>query len=156
WVRGSLAFRITALVEGWARRAANGVVVLSERLRQDFLTEFRVRAPVEVIPCCVDTARFHLDPAARAARRRELGLADETLFVYVAKLGARYLASEAFGFFKAARQVLPGARLLVLSGDSPEGFAAIASKDGVTTDSYQVRHAAHAEVPQWLSAADVG
>jgi glycosyltransferase involved in cell wall biosynthesis len=156
WARGGLAFRITARVEAWARQSADAVVVLSQRLRDDFLGPFGVRAPVEVIPCCVDTARFRHDAAARASRRRELGLADEKLFVYVGKLGPRYLVSEAFAFFKAARQGAPGARLLVLSGDPPEGFAQLAARHGLGGDVYTVRSAAHADVPGWLSAADAG
>ncbi|HJT78807.1 MAG TPA: glycosyltransferase [Gemmataceae bacterium] len=156
WSRGSLAFRITSRVEAWARQKADGVVVLAEGLRQDFLRQFGVRAPVRVIPCCVDTEHFRFDPAARPRRRRELGLGGQKLFVYVGKLGPRYLVRETFAFLQAARQTVPDARLLVLSGDPPEGFVAVAEGLGVDPGAYAVRRADHADVPSWLSAADAG
>ncbi len=156
WSRDSLAFRITSAVEGWARGAADGVVVLTERLRQDFVEKFGVRAPVEVIPCCVDTERFRFDPSARSLRRRELGLGGQKLFVYVGKLGPRYLVRQTFDFLKRAREAVPDARLLVLSGDPPDGFAAIAGDADVGREAYEVRRAGHADVPSWLSAADAG
>src|SRR5207244_2138241 len=91
WSRDGLAFRITAQVEAWARRRADAVVVLAERLRDDFIQQFGVRAPMDVIPCCVDTACFRFDADARVSRRRELGLADQKLLIYVGKVGPRYL-----------------------------------------------------------------
>src|SRR5262245_46017174 len=132
------------------------MVVLSERLRDDFIREFGVRVPVDVIPCCVDTARFRFDPALRECRRRELGLTGEKLFIYVGKLGARYLVPEVFGLFQTAREMMPDARLLILSGDPPAGFEEIAGRLGVDRDAYGVRRAAHDDVPGWLSAADAG
>jgi glycosyltransferase involved in cell wall biosynthesis len=156
WSRGGLSFRITALVEAWARRSADNVVVLTERLRHDFLRQFGVRAPVQVIPCCVDTSRFRFDASARSLRRRELGLGGEKLFVYVGKIGPRYLVPETFGFLKRARETIEGARLLILSGDPPGGFEAIAQGFGISRDDYFVRRADHADVPSWLSAADAG
>jgi glycosyltransferase involved in cell wall biosynthesis len=156
WSRQSISFRVTALAERWCRRAADRIVVLSERLRDDFIGQFGVRVPIDVIPCCVDTQRFQFDPAARERNRRELGLANEKLFVYVGKLGPRYLVPEVFGLFQSARERIPDARLLVLSGDPPAGFEEIADRSGVAREAFCVKRAGHAEVPGWLSAADAG
>ncbi len=156
WSRDSMSFRVTSMAEGWARRNADAVVVLAERLRDDFVEQFGVDAPIEVIPCCVDTARFNYDPAARSLRRSELGLQNEKLFIYVGKQGARYLTPELFEFLKSARETAKDARLLILSGDPPEGFHEVAESRGVSRDSYFVRHSSRADVPSWLSAADAG
>jgi glycosyltransferase involved in cell wall biosynthesis len=150
------AFKVTAWVEREARRRADAVVVLSEVLRGDFVDELGVRAPVTVIPCCVDTAKFRFDPEARAARRRELGVGDERLFVYVGKLGPRYLVDEAFAFFGAARERLGPTRLLVLTGDPEEGFRRIADRHGVAPADLSVRSSPPGDVPAWLAAADAG
>src|SRR5262249_20247374 len=104
----------------------------------------------------VDSDRFRFDPASREQRRRELGLRDEKLFVYVGKVGPRYLVSELFGLFRTAREVLPGARLLILSGDDPARFEVLAEANGIDPQCYTVRQANHADVPNWLSAADAG
>lgn len=156
WTRGSRAFKMTAWFERLARKSSDAIIVLSEQLRQDFLRQFRVRAPVTVIPCCVDVEKFRFDPHARARRRAELGLGDEPLFVYVGKVGSWYLVDETFEFFKAARAQSPGARLLVLTGDAPEAFHEVAARRGVSRAHYDVRHAPHAEVAGWLAAADAG
>lgn len=156
WSRQSVPFRVTARVEALARRTADRIVVLSRTLREDFVSQFGVRAPVEVIPCCVEVERFQRDEGARALKREELGLHSEKLFVYVGKLGPRYLVSELFGLLKTARESLSDAHLLILSGDAPEGFAAIANQHGLGPSAYTLKHASHAEVPQWLSAADAG
>ena len=83
-------------------------------------------------------------------------MGDETLFVYMGKVGERYLVGETFEFFKAACERVGPARMLILSGDDPEAFRRIADERGVGRELYEVRHAAHEDVAGWLSAADVG
>lgn len=157
WRRGSLAFRLLAWFEDACRRNANAVVVLATRLRDDFQSLFHVTSPIEVIPCCVDTATFGAETGSGAARRSELGLSQhEVLFVYVGKSGRRYLTREMFAFFKIARVVLGGARLVVLSGDAPAAFEEAAAEAGLNRDDYQVKKAARGEVVEWLAAADAG
>lgn len=157
WSRDGLAFRITAWVEATARKRADAVITLSETLRDDFRREFGVRAPIEVIPCCVDLDAFFFDEQARRERRRQLQLADdEKLFVYVGKLGPRYLVQEMFEFFRLAKAGLGSARLLILSADAPEGFQRLAAAQGLEADDYCLRQATRDEVREWLSAADVG
>jgi glycosyltransferase involved in cell wall biosynthesis len=156
WSREGVPFRVTARVEALARQAADQIVVLSSALREDFISRFGVRAPVEVIPCCVDVERFQYDPIARTLKRQELGLRNEKLFAYVGKLGPRYLVAELFGLFKMARERFGEVHLLILSRDAPSGFASIANRYGFGPSDYTVMHASHAEVPRWLSAADAG
>src|SRR3989442_914200 len=69
WSRESRAFRITAWIERVARSKADAVVVLSKQLRDDFLGDSKVRAEIQVIPCCVDVETFRFSPAARSIHR---------------------------------------------------------------------------------------
>jgi glycosyltransferase involved in cell wall biosynthesis len=156
WSRGSWAFRITAWLERHARRNAHSIVVLSERMRRDLLDELGDGVSIQTIPCCVDTTAFRYDPLAREARRRELGIGDEKLLVYVGKTGPRYLIDEMFEFFKIARERIGAARLMILSGDLPEAFRSIADGVGLDHRDYFVRHATRVEVSEWLSASDAG
>lgn len=156
WSRGSWAFRATAWLERQARRNAHSIVVLSERMRRDFIDELGEGVSIETIPCCVDTTAFRYDPPAREVRRRELGIGNEKLLVYVGKTGRRYLIDEMFEFFKVARERIGLARLLILSGDSAEAFRSIADSLGVDHRDYFVRHASRTEVSEWLSASDAG
>jgi glycosyltransferase involved in cell wall biosynthesis len=157
WSKESLTFRFTSWIESVSRKRADAVVVLSQRLHDDFIRQHGIRAPVEVIPCCVDLELFVYTEQARQERRRQLQLADdEKLFVYVGKLGPRYLVQEMFEFFGLAKARLGGARLLILSGDSPDGFHRLAAATGLASEDYAVRRAGRGEVPEWLSAADAG
>jgi glycosyltransferase involved in cell wall biosynthesis len=156
WRRGGLAFRLAQAAERRARRRADAAVVLTEAMRERFLQSGDMHAPVTVIPCCVDVARFRFDPTLGAVRRRELKLGDERLFIYVGKIGSWYLVEETFALFRAARERIGPAHLLILTPDNPAAFAAVARQQGVEEDRYTVKSARPAEVAEWLSAADVG
>jgi glycosyltransferase involved in cell wall biosynthesis len=156
WSRQSRAFRVTAWVEAQARKRAHSIVVLSEKLRDDFQQEFGVISPIEVIPCCVDIRAFQFDPAARERGRRELGIVPEKLFVYVGKAGPRYLVDEMFDFFKLAQEQTGSAYLLILSAEEPEVFNEIAERHRVSRDKYCVKYAGREKVSEYLSACDAG
>ncbi|HEX8652846.1 MAG TPA: glycosyltransferase [Pyrinomonadaceae bacterium] len=157
WSRDSGAFRVTAWVESQARKRAHSIVVLSEKLRDDFRQEFGVSAPIEVIPCCVNVEAFQFNQATRESCRRELGIVDERLFVYVGKAGTRSLVDEMFDFFKVAQARLGSpARLLILSGEEPEVFHRIAEKRQVSHDHYSVKYVGRERVSRYLAASDAG
>jgi glycosyltransferase involved in cell wall biosynthesis len=157
WSHDSREFRVTAWIEAQARKRAHSIVVLSEKLRDDFKQKFGVRAPVEVIPCCVDMEAFRFNPATRESRRKELCLGDERLFVYVGKAGARCLVDEMFDFFKVAQARLDSsARLLILSGEEPEVFHRTAERQGVSRDHYCVKYVGREKVSEYLAASDAG
>lgn len=155
WRRDSLAFRLTAGVEARCRRRADEIVVLAAPLGDDFRRE-GIKVPITVIPCCVDTSRIRFDGDARGARRRELGLDDEPLFVYVGKTGPRYLIDEMFDFVRITREELGSGSLFIASGEPAETFHAIGERHGVNRDVVTVRPVDQADIPGWLSAADAG
>ena len=90
WRRGGIAFRLASAVEHLARRRADAAIVLTAPMRERF-TKAGMRAPATVIPCCVDVSRFGFQPAVREARRQELGLRYERLFIYVGQIVSWYL-----------------------------------------------------------------
>ena len=156
WPRDGIRFRLAAAFESLARRRADSIIVLSEQLRVDFQQRFGVNAPVEVIPCCVDTNEFIRTPQTRQDRRDSLKIAaDQKLLIYVGKIGPRYLVAEAFRFYAEVCKRQP-ARLLILSGDSSEDFAAIAQEQGVSPKQFDVKCVSRAAVIEWLCAADAG
>lgn len=151
WGAGSLPHQVTGHVEERALRIADKVAVLTE-VRRGEVAQL-ARGPVAVLPCGVDTAHFRPDPAARAARRAELGVPEGgRVLVYVGKAGGWYLSEEILDFARELRDA--GAhdwRLLVLTPDPPERFEAGARERGVPAT---VRRATRDEMPGWLSAGD--
>lgn len=152
WRRGSLGFRVTRWIEDAALARADAVAVLTEKRRAEVAagTTF----PVSVLPCAVDARRFVFDPAARTRYRRELRL-DGTVAVYSGKWGGWYATEEMMDFVAVARGHLPDLRLLVLTQESATPFLTAAARRGLQ-DIISVQRAQHADMPGFLSAADVG
>jgi len=153
--RESKAYKFLAWSEAWARRNADHIIVLTERLKQDYVERFGVPTPITVIPCCVDFKRFESAGDQRENRRAELGLKTEPLFIYVGKAGSWYMVEETFALFRAALDRRPDSRLLLITPDQPEIFLKLASAANVPISSFAIRSAGFSEVPEWLAAADV-
>jgi glycosyltransferase involved in cell wall biosynthesis len=109
---------------------------------------------LEVIPCCVDRARFaaHDD---RDAIRENFGLAGRLVFIYVGALGGYYLTRENAEMMAAARAQDRRVYALVLTQSSPEGMIVELQRLGFSSDDYRVITVAPDDVPRYLRAADV-
>lgn len=156
WSPTDSNYKFLSSVESAARRRADAVIVLTDKLKDDFIKNFAVKSSIHVIPCCVDVAEFSQPPEVRRRRRGELNLADEKLLVYVGKIGVRYLVEEVFAFFKIFAENFPASRLLIISRDEEKNFRQLAQSRGIPDDSYFVKSGEHREVREWLAAADAG
>ncbi len=152
--RESYGFRFLASGERAARTNADRIIVLTEVLKRDYIEKFDVKVPVDVIPCCVEIGRFQSNPDDREMRRREIGLTDEPLLIYVGKSGSWYMIEEIFQLLKAAHEMDDRFRLLIISQDDPENFRSIAGKTGISESAYFIRSAEFNDVASWMSAAD--
>lgn len=101
WPRGGALFHCTNWFEQVFLHRAGGVIVLTERLRN----EIQSRGPIAVIPCAVDLAHYRLTTSA--SRRYDL--------VYAGSWGGLYLVEETLRFFAALKVLRPQARFLVLT-----------------------------------------
>jgi glycosyltransferase involved in cell wall biosynthesis len=153
WRAGGLLFRITKAAERWLFHAADGFVVLTERMRARLLGQTGER-PVAMIPCCVDESR--LEPCDREASRRALGVTDRTVFVCLGTLGGFYMVEEVAELFAAARELDPRAYLLVLTRSSPQRLVAALHRLGVPADAYRILESGPEDVSRYLNAADAG
>ena len=159
WQYGSLPFRITKSAERRILASTDAIVTLTERI-WPIIREWdglRGRTPHhEVIPCCVDLARFRFSDEERARRRAELGLADQFTIVYSGSLDGWYLTEKMADFFASFVKRNPNAHLLWLTTGSHDRVRELMNTRNVGVESYSVRSAAAAEVPSYLSAADAG
>ena len=109
WPENGLNYRLAKRVERRLLSTADGFVVLTEKARDILFpgcsdSDSKGR-PVEVIPCCVDLARFEAAAALpREQIRRELGVAGRRVLVYVGSLGRYYLTSEMAEFLAIAHR----------------------------------------------------
>jgi glycosyltransferase involved in cell wall biosynthesis len=134
WPRGGWLYRMVNRLEARFLRRAAGVVVLTERYRDELGPDPRI----EVIPCAVDLAVFR--PPRVLERPYEL--------VYAGSWSGLYLADQMLRFFAALRRVRPEARLLVLT---PRGRPPPAVGDGI-----EAIHATPGQVPALLGRARAG
>lgn len=144
WRAGGFLYRLTKAAERRLLRAADGVVVLTEKMVADY------GVPFEVIPCCVDARRF------AAATRVELGIGDRLVYVYTGALGGYYLVEETAALLAAARDADPRAFALIVTQSAPREIVAALERRGFTRDDYRVLSVAPEDVPRYLHAADVG
>jgi len=142
WRAGGLLYRLTKYVERWLFRSTDGFVILTERARRElFANETR---PVEVIPTCIDPARFArgagVPPAGRARRPPP-----STTVVYAGSLGGAYLVKELAEFFAVAKECDPRVYPMILTHSDPslidvDGFVGFVEPD---------------ELPSYLASADI-
>jgi glycosyltransferase involved in cell wall biosynthesis len=152
WRPGSLPVRLVHWVQRRAADSADGVVVLTERLRRAMFAADDTR--VLAIPCCVDVAAVAARAGARQEVRRRLRLGDAPVLIYVGKLSRWYRTAETLRFFLRARDALPGLRLLIVSQDPPEQIAREMDDAGVDAGDYVALRSAPAEIGDYLAAAD--
>lgn len=151
WKEGSIGHRLTAWGERRAMELADVVAVLTTHRKQE-VTSWLSQTPIHVLPCAVDLQRFEPLPGSRRALRAELGLKG-TVFVYAGKPGGWYDTEEMVAFMVAAKDVFDPLTLLVLTREDPTAFAASCEDAQIPL---VVRAVSPAEMPDYLSSADVG
>jgi hypothetical protein len=155
WRQGGIPFRITKRVEAAAIRAADAMVVLTERVR-DYLFPDGGSPPLEVIPCCADLSEIEAQHDARAATRAELDAGERPVLLYVGKFTGWYMEREMVDFFAAARAELPGLLFVVVTqADREPALAALAAR-GIGAEDFRITSSPPGEIGRYLAAADAG
>lgn len=156
WPENGVLYRMAKRVEKWLLRTADGFVVLTEKAREIlFANETR---PVEVIPCCVDfEKRFADDKAVSYDEiRKKVGLQGRHVVAHVGALGGLYLTEQIVDFLDAARSVEPSTFGLFLTQTDPSKVISLLERKGFGENDYFACRVDPAEIPAYLSAADVG
>ena len=159
WRKGNLPYRITKSMEVKILAAADAIVTLTERV-WPIISEWeglRGRTPHhEVIPCCVDLARFRFSEQERAQRRKELGLDDQFTIVYSGSLDGWYLTDTMADFFASVVRRNPKAHMLWLTTGSHDRVRELMRGRNISKENFSVLSVAAADVPSYLAAADAG
>ncbi len=173
WTRGGLPFRVIKRAEARAIAQADGLVVLTERARRVLFdasytpqpgpeaaigrapSQPREGTPLEVIPCCADLSLIEAQAALRDEMRRELGLQDSTVLVYVGKFGGWYLQDKMADFFEAARSQIPDLHFLILTQSERGLIERELERHQIPPGSFTVTQAPHERVGAFLAASDI-
>jgi glycosyltransferase involved in cell wall biosynthesis len=155
WTAGGVMDRSLRRMIQDQLRTATACVTVAANYRDRLIAEGADPSRLHVAPCPVDAARMRPDPAARERVRSELGWSDAVVGVYLGKFGGLYHRERSFAAF--ARTALHfGDRyaLLVLTPEPAENVRSGLQAAGYAGRSH-IRYAPHAEVPAYLSAADL-
>lgn len=152
WRPDSLVYRAVKWLERVGLRRADQIVVLTRRMRDWIVAQGYASAEqIEVIPCCVDFARFAAtgapDPTT-APERFEL--------IYAGAVTGLYLLEEIGRFFLAVRARRPDAYLRILTRSAPDEARAVLRRVGLTDEDCWIGPVHPAEVPRYLRRARLG
>jgi glycosyltransferase involved in cell wall biosynthesis len=166
WKKDGAVFKAVKKVERWLLREADAFVVLTEKARDILFPGSRETGiyksgdkngrPVEVIPCCVDLKRFAAaGDASRSEIRAQYDLNGRKVFVYIGALGTWYLLDEMADLFQAAREEDKTAFAMILTQSPPEMMSERLKSRGFSGGDMMIQKVSPAEIPAYLSAADV-
>ena len=147
WQEGSLPFRAMKGLERAGLRKADQVIVLTRRVRDWLVGRGLVAAEkVEVIPCCVDLARFTGESAP----------AENFEVVYAGSVVGLYMLEEMARFFLEVKKRRPSAFFRVLTVTPPEAVAERLRRVGLGAEEFWAGAARPEEVPEYLRRARLG
>jgi glycosyltransferase involved in cell wall biosynthesis len=152
WKEGSVIFRIVKWIERTGIKRADQIVVLTRRMRAWLIQQgLASEKKIEVIPCCVDFARFNGESGrdAQAANTR-------FEVIYAGAAAGLYLVDEMARFFLALRELEPHAFLRILTTTPPDQVVARLKAEGVKETDFWVGPVPAPEVPAHLRRARVG
>ena len=135
---------------------ADAVLCVSRALVDYIVNNYGVeRHKCVVVPCCVDTAAFARGAQQRLAMRAQLGFGDRLVVVYCGSLHPWQLPRQSLRLFRVIQGIVPGAHFLAVTTE-PQGMYRAATAEGIEAEAMTVVSVSHAEVPQYLAAADIG
>lgn len=142
--------------ENQQKKFARGLMPVAENYRQQLIREGVPASRIVTVPCAVDAQAFAYAASAGQRVRQRLGYAeDATVGIYVGKFGDIYYDEEAFEVFRAAADHFgAGFRLIILTPNNEAEVRRKLAAVGLGADQAFVTKAPHAEVPDYLSAAD--
>lgn len=160
WREDGIKFRLTKAMERRFFRNADAFVMLTNRIKRDLVaseTALHARSEdIEVIPCCVDTARFDVNHGVRASYRKARGWDNRIVLTYVGKIGLWYMVEEMARFFAVARTIDPRFFFQVLTQSDQKQIRDILWRLGVPEDSYDIRIVSSERLPEALLGSDAG
>jgi glycosyltransferase involved in cell wall biosynthesis len=168
WKKHSPQFRAVRAIERAGLKHADQIIVLTRRLRDSLVERELARAgQIEVIPCCVEFARFQYsanngeapsnEPKRDAQSQSEKSKLTERFEVVSAgSVTGLYLLKEMGRFFLSLKVQRPDAFFRILTMSSAEDAAATLMGIGLDQKDFLISAVSPTEVPSYLRRARLG
>ena len=160
WPANGYLYRGLKRVERYLLRTSDAFVLLTEKARELVFpgctdTDHQGR-PIEVIPCCVDFARFEtVAQVSRASLREELNVTNRRVIVYLGSFVGSYMTNEMTEFLAGAHEQDPATFSLILTQSPRQMVIDRMSSLGIEPQDFLVTQVTPGEVPRYLKAADI-
>ncbi len=154
WPEKGGLYRISKRLENAFLRAADHVVVLTDRMRTYLLSKEDLggrKMKIDVIPTCVDTAMFGNGGFSDVSLNP---LRDRFVFVYTGSLGEWFLLNPMLDFFMCARDAIPGAHFLILTHGEHRAVRSLMEHRGILSEEVTIHRADFGDMPGYLELAD--
>ncbi|MEZ4683734.1 MAG: glycosyltransferase [Caldilineaceae bacterium] len=147
----------TAKMFQYNLRAADCVICVSEQSKRHLVTQWRVPEQKAVVfPNGVDIARFRPYPELRQRIRTKLDIGDGPLLLFVGNFYKWHDVATLLDAFAILLQSRPDVRLaLVGDGEQRPAMVERATQLGIAHAVRFTGFVDHAEIPQYMSAADI-
>ncbi|MEP6819469.1 MAG: glycosyltransferase [bacterium] len=160
WPENGYLYRGLKRVERYLLRTADAFVLLTEKAREIVFpgcTDTDVQGrPIEVIPCCVDFARFEAAAETpRATLREELNVSNRRVIVYVGSFGGWYMTDEMTEFLAVAHEQDLATFSMILTQSPRQAVIERMASLGINENDFFVNQITPEEVPRYLKAADI-
>ena len=159
WPENGFLYRGLKRVERHLLRVSDAFVLLTEKARDIVFPGCddtdRLGRPIEVIPCCVDFARFDREQTPRESLRAELNLIGRRVIVYVGSFGGWYLTDEMTDFLGVAHRQDKATFSMILTQSPRKLVIDRMSSLGIEERDFLVTQVTPGDVPRYLKAADI-
>lgn len=142
-------------------KSATEIVVLTEAAKNTLEGWGIGSDRITVIPCAADFDSFTLSPAERLKVRQTIRKAlnippEGIVFVYSGSMGSHYAPEDVVEIMTAAYQLRKEVYFLILTIHDTSSLQNNLIDRGFPHSQYRVLSAAHADIPRYLAAADIG
>lgn len=141
---------------------ADAVISLTENGKKEMLTWNIPQLKsdkITVIPCCVNLDLFrneNISLPEKEQLKTKLGIhSSDFVLGYVGSVGTWYMLPEMLDFYKTLLKQKPNARLLFVTGDSPDSILQKAAEKGIDTNKIIIDKCLHKDVPLYVSLFDL-
>jgi glycosyltransferase involved in cell wall biosynthesis len=162
WKQGSLKFKIAKYAEKWCILSADFLITTSPQfgdavLDLPYIRKQKKITKIGVIPNCVDTCRFFPDPDARKTIRSKYGWENSIVFVFSGDAFRYYDAIDHIvRFTQSAFKINANVHLLIIAYGELAKIRKRVIDLGIDENNCTIMTAAPDQMPNFLSAADVG
>ena len=127
---------------------ADAIVSLTHIGKKIMQDDWKVKTPIYVIPCAVDTELFRPKDTKLKGQNITLG--------YLGSIGTWYMLDEMLDFFKLLLKTYPQAKFKFITNEAPATILNKAIARNINTDCFDISSAKRNEVPNELSKVDIG